>query len=229
MSAGVFLGGTQRRVCFGSTTVFSIPASNTGRRVSSRASPRTPSQEFSRIASRIPPAILQQAMLHFEALLNATLPTLLTIFTGCQVLHPGFIIASFDRAYSLHLLQHPYPAIPPPFLPLVHRLEVFLRRKIIAKLASLASVPQSLAPLPVPLPTAATPHSTPFAGCCHHLATPASHTTHSNCKCLPLFPQLWLSFYGPLLLCYYQSIATSKSGKKWLACLTYKIWHIPWV
>jgi hypothetical protein len=228
MSAGVSSGGTQRRVQFGQPTVFSIPAFNTGRRVSPRPSSRAPPQAFSRVARRIPPAILQQVTLHFEAIFDATLPTLLPLLTGSHAPTPGFLIASFDEAYSHHRLQRPHLAIPPSSLPLVHRLEASLRRKLIARLASLATALYSLGSHQVSPPTDVTTHPTPSDGPPSPSATPASTTAPSTNSCSTLFFHWRLLFLAPLPSGYYRSIGSSKSGKKWLASLTYKIWHIPW-
>jgi hypothetical protein len=229
MPAGMFSGGTSPRVHFGSPTVFIIPASNTGRRVPSLPLSQASPRPFSRAAHRIPPTILQPFMLHLEALLDQTFQTILTTVTGYQDSLPGTLIASFKRAYALHSSQHPSPAIPPSLVQRVHRLEALLHRKIIARLASLATVLQSSASLPVSHSTDALPHLTPLDGRSSLPAPPASHPQYSACKCHSLLPHLRLSFHNHLPLIYYRSIGTSKFGKKWLASLTYKIWRIPWV
>jgi hypothetical protein len=228
MPAGVNSGGIQRRVQFGGTTEFSIPASNTGRHVSSRTHSQAPSQAFPRVAHQIPPLILQQFMLSFDAILDKTIQTVLTNLTVSQASVPGFLGASFAQVYSFYSSQSPSLALPPSLVSRVHRLEASLCRKVIARLASLAPVLQPLGPHPVSPPTDATTHLTHSEGHPSPPATPARNPTPSTNHQSPLFFQPRLVFLVPLPPCYYRSIGRSKSGKKWLASLTYKIWHIPW-
>jgi hypothetical protein len=224
MSTGVTSGGTQQCVRFGSNTVHLIPASNTGRHVSPHATSRATSRAFSKAANQIPSTVLQLFMQHFDFLLAKTMDTVLPTLTALQASLPGFLAASFAQAYSLHLSQSPYPVFPIHLTPHLHRLEVSLQRKLTAQLASLSTRLPSWDTHPTTPPT---PDTLPVT----HLP----HTEHtSNLHDSPtesgfLLPFMWLSSLDPLPPSYYRTISNSKSGKKWLVSLTYKIWHIPWV